>query len=204
MIPVVDNAHAAEGSAFLTDRYRPLPNIAGLVAACMAKFQVKENDFWSFINGVQLVNAPMAGGPWDIYDKLAALVGVPGGRLGRTDADLVQAIKIQIRINMSRGFAEDIIQIVSLVTGGFTYSEGDRPASFEVDIIPTTSSIANALVAYLDAARSGGTRGTLRFATSAGPWIKWGSTHGSVTGAAGFASVWGGVALNQLAALMPL
>ncbi len=106
----------------------------------------------------------MAGGPWDIYDKLAALVGVPGGRLGRSDADLVQAIKIQIRINISHGLAEDIIQIVALVQPtGATYSES-YPASFEVDLVLTKTAVVNALLRYLDKARSAGTRGFLNYA----------------------------------------
>lgn len=203
MIPAVDNAHAAEGNALLTSRYQALPNIAGLVQACMVKFQQKENDFWSLINGLQLANHPMAGGPWQILDQLAALVGVPGGRLGRDDADLLQAIKIQIRVNRSNGLANDIIDVAALVVSGAEYFEWP-PAAFEVDAIPILPGAANALIAYLGEAKSAGTSGTLRYATGSGPWIRWGSTHGTVPGAAGFASLWGGAAPDQLAALAAL
>lgn len=200
-VPVIDNAHAAEGNALLSSRFQPLPKIAGLVKACMLKFQAKENDFWSLLNGLQLANAPMGGGPWDIYDKLASLVGVPGGRLGRNDADLVQAIKVQIRINRSDGLAEDIIQIAALVASGAQYREGDSHGAFEVALVPTTASIALALVRYLDAAKTAGSYGTLRYATSVGPWSTLGSTGGNPAGSHGFASVSGGTSSFELAAL---
>jgi hypothetical protein len=161
-VPAQSTTHVADALALLISRYSKATVVTGIVSALSAEAQALENAVWGVINALLLVNQPLAGGPWDVLDKLAALVGVPGGRLGRTDADLLAAIQIQIRINHSHGLAEDIIQIVALVTTGATYTEF-YPASFEVDAFGITASAAKALIRYLSQARSAATAGYLNF-----------------------------------------
>jgi hypothetical protein len=162
-LPVQITTHVVDTLALLIARYSKAAVVTGMVKSLSTEVQALEDAAWAVINAVQLVNHPMGGGPWDILDKLAALVGVPGGRLGRADIDLLQAIKVQIRINHSRGLVEDIIAITALVAPtAATYSE-DYPASFTEQLLGTTQPIANALIRYLGKARSAGTRGYLTY-----------------------------------------
>lgn len=205
-VPTVDNNTVAEGAALLTSHYADpvaTPVVTGVVNALMLALQESENATWSIINGVQLANLPMAGGPWNVEDQLGALVGAPG-RNGMDDADYLAVIKIQIRVNISRGLAEDINAIAALVLpAGFKYVEWPGSiAAFELDasgVISTVSAI-QALQRFLSEARSAGTGGAVRYATSATQLITWSSVHGGVTGY-GFGSYYGGAANNALAAL---
>jgi hypothetical protein len=195
--PVQDSAHVTEATGRLTSRYAQAAVTSGIVTANAQAVQDLENAVWQIMNAVVLANHPLAGGPWQILDYIGAIVGVT--RDGRTDTDFLQAIKIQIRVNRSHGLAEDIIQIAALVASGAIYQEF-YPAAFDVTILNTTIAVVNALLLYLGTARSAGTYGTLRYSTSSGPWIHWGSSYGGYTGA-GFASTRGGAPLDQLAAL---
>jgi hypothetical protein len=115
MIPVLDNNHVSEAVALLTSRYKGQPVITGLVSACVARLQQIENDFWNFIAAVQLANHPMPGGPWNILDQIGAIVGAM--RNGLDDPDYLALIKLQAKVNRSRGNPEDIIGLGSLMTG---------------------------------------------------------------------------------------
>jgi|SRR5579883_279366 len=200
-LPTQDTAHVAEGVGLLTSRYRLLQVVPGIVTALMSRVQEIETDIWSVINGVQLANHPMPGGPWDVLDKLGALVGAPP-RNGRSDADYVPVIRLQIRVNRSRGLAEDIIQIAALVVAGARYYEW-YPAAFEVDVFDTTSSVVAALLLYLRKSRSAGTAGTLRYSVDAGPLVTWADSTGSPVGARGFKDSVGGGFVAELTSLQP-
>ncbi len=139
MIPVVDNAHVTEGVGLLTSRYKNLPNTSGLVKALMLRMQEAEGQLWSLINGVQLSNHPMAGGPWSILDQLGALVGA--ARNGMNDVDYLAAIKLEIRANRSNGLAEDIIQIMHLATGNSQLYLDAPPAGFIVAVLDIASPV---------------------------------------------------------------
>ncbi len=175
-IPAVDNAHVTEGAALTTSRYASAPVVQGIIKSLMLRFQQIENDYWTFINGVQLANHPQAGGPWSILDQIGAIVGQP--RNGRTDADYVPAIKLQIRVNRSNGFAEDIIQIAGLIVTGAIYTEW-YPASFEVGAFGITMSVARALLSNLGQARSASTAGTLRYSLTGDTVIVFGDSLGA-------------------------
>lgn len=158
--PTQDTNYVAEGNALLTSRYRNAKVTAGIVKALMLRYQEVENSLWALLNGALLANAPMAGGPWDIYDKIGAIVGV--AREGRTDAQYIPAIALQIRINRSQGLSEDLIQIVALVVTGALYYDWP-PATWEVDVFLTTVDVIAALKRYLPEASDGGVAGNLRY-----------------------------------------
>jgi hypothetical protein len=172
----------------------------GMVTAFSTVIQTLENKAWSVINAVQLANHPMLGGPWDVLDRIGALVGA-APRAGRSDADYLAIIRLTIRVNRSNGKAEDIIQVTALIIAFAKYLEY-YPAAFEVDTFgsATTASIVQALLTYLPKTRSAGVAGFLRYGIGAGPFIILGSRYGGVAGA-GFASRYGGAALNELSAL---
>jgi hypothetical protein len=198
-IPDKDTAHVVEGVNLLTSRYKALTVTPGIIRALCERFQEIENDYWSFIGGVQLANHPMGGGPWDVLDKIGAIVGI--ARNGLDDTHYLAAIKIKIRVNRSHGLAEDIIQIAALLVSGATYVEY-YPASFEVDIYNITADVAFALIRYLGAARSAGTQGLLRYTL----WplstdIIWGDTYSVLSSARGFSSSYGGAPNNVFASL---
>jgi hypothetical protein len=164
--PIQDTTHVTETLALLISRYKAQKVVSGMVTALSQEVQALEDAAWQIINALILGDTPMVGGPWDIYDKYAAIVGVPGGRLGRSDADLLTAIKIQIAVNRSEGKAEDIIQITALLAPtGATYSES-YPASWTEQVLGTTVAIANALGRYLNKAKSAGTGANLVFTLS--------------------------------------
>jgi hypothetical protein len=194
MIPTVDNAHVTEGQGLITSRYANQRIVPGIVKA-----------FWSIINGVQLVNHPQAGGPWDVLDKLGAIVGIARNAL--SDADYVPQIRIKVRVNHSHGLAEDIIQIANLVATGSKYYEW-FPAAFEVDLFSTTTSIANAMIRWLGEAKSAGTAGNLRFSlTAPANNITWDSVvaaGGPLAAARGFKDSVGGGFPNVMVSLQPL
>lgn len=196
-VPTPSTTHVPDTLALIISRYRTEVSVTGMQAALSAEVQKLEDAAWAVLNALQLTNQPLGGGPWDILDQLAWLVGVPGGvpvynaddsynkaastspRLGRSDADLLQAIKIQLRINRSNGLAEDIIGIVALVVTGAVYLEW-YPAAWEVDIFNTTSSVVAALVQYLGKARAAGTSGNIRYSTFAGPFVTLGYSGSGV------------------------
>lgn len=205
-VPTVDNNTVAEGAALLTSHYADpvaTPVVTGVVNALMLALQESENATWSIINGIQLANLPMAGGPWNVEDQLGALVGAPG-RNGMDDADYLAVIKIQIRVNISRGLAEDIIAITKLLVAGGVYHDWP-PAAWEEDITAggaaDTASVINALVMFLAEARSAGTYGTVRYATDGNTLIRWDDTVSRNVGAAGFKDSVGGSFPDELAGL---
>lgn len=173
--PTQDLNHVTEGQKLLTSHYASAPVISGMVKALMLRFQEIEGALFSLLNGIILNNHPMPGGPWNILDQLGAIVGEP--RNGRDDATYVQAIRLRIRVNRSRGLAEDIIQIGQLATGVIPYYLDMPPASF---ILETLDVIAPATVAALiTQARSAGTYGSYVYTTwSTGNDFKFTSRYG--------------------------
>jgi hypothetical protein len=160
-VPTQSTTHVADTVDLLISRYKKAKVVSGMVTSLSQEVQELEDAAWQVINAMVIGAAPMGGGPWDIYDKIAAIVGVPGGRLGRNDTDLLAAIKIQIRVNRSNGLAEDIIQITALlVATGATYYDA-FPASFIEQVLGTTQPIADALTRYLGEARAVATGGSL-------------------------------------------
>lgn len=204
-LPDVDNAHVTEGQALITSRYASQKVVPGIVKALMLAVQDIENAYWTLINGVQLVNHPQAGGPWDVLDKIGAIVGVSRNAL--SDADYLPQIKIKIRVNRSHGLAEDIVQIANLIATGSKYYEW-YPGAFEVDLFNTTTSIINAMIAWLGEAKSAGTGGNLRYSLTAPTLnITWDSTvaaGGPLAAARGFKDSVGGGFPNVMVALQPL
>jgi hypothetical protein len=185
MIPTVDNNHADEGNALLISRYQNAKVVAGMVKAVMNRIQKYENAIWQLINGVILDNHPMAGGPWDVLDKIGLIVGEL--RNGRDDPAYVAAIRLRVRVNRSNGLAEDIIQIAALLVTGAIYREWgtEGPMAFDLEIEPCTAAQRDALLTNLNQAREAASEGVLRqSAGAASTIIRWGSTvrPGSGTG----------------------
>lgn len=183
-VPVYNPNHVTEGLALLTSMFANQTNIKGILGVYVKQIQKIEDALNFYVTVVQLSNHPMAGGPWDILDKLGSIVGE--ARLGRDDTDYVLAIRLRIRINRSNGLAEDIIQIAALIASGILYDEW-QPASWEVQAYGITAAVANALIKYLGQAKAGGTAGWVRYSLAPlSSDIVWGSTIGTMPTAKGF------------------
>jgi len=130
-IPAVDNSHVSEATGLLTSRYADKAVVKGIVTALALRVQEVENSFWSLVNAVQLANHPMPGGPWDVLDKLGAIVGAV--RNGLSDSAFLALIKLQARVNRSRGLAEDILLLASLLAApGAPQYLDQYPAAFYI------------------------------------------------------------------------
>lgn len=166
MIPAVDSSHVTEGPDLLTSHYKGKPVITGMVTACMLRFQEIENAFWSLLNGVQLANHPMAGGPWSILDQIGVIVDLP--RAGWPDASYKGLLLLKARVNRSRGLAEDMIQIAAVLAANSVqvnppvYVEY-YPAAFYIGAWDVDPSFPAA--AFLSQARAAGTYGMFAYTT---------------------------------------
>lgn len=211
-VPANDPNHVAEGLGYLTSRYTSQAAVTGIVKSLMSRFQLYETAFQNFLFDIVLSNHPLAGGPWDILDKIGSIFKVP--RLGRADVDYLAAIKLRMRVLRSHGLAEDIIQIAALIIHfitvggipnqpGFLYTDYP-PAAFEVyDIPPSTTNERDALLQNLGEAKSAGTYGLLRYATTAPAInITWSSAISG--GGIGFSSSRTGTPPNVMVSLMQL
>jgi hypothetical protein len=161
--PVQDTAVVTEGQALTTSRYATAPVVQGILAALLTRCQQIENDYWSFITGVQLANHPMAGGPWSVLDQIGALVGAPP-RNGLADANYLQMLKIAIRANSSHGWSEDVIQVAKLIGTVTSFTEV-YPASFRLTMLGLSTADFPALTYFLPIVRSAGTLGELVYST---------------------------------------
>lgn len=127
MIPTPDTNIVAEGQGLTTSHYATAPVVQGIIQSLMQRLQEIENSFWAFINDIQLANHPLPGGPWSVLDQIGAIVGgLAANRNGLSDADYLALIKLQARVNRSRGLAEDVIQLAMTMNGGVApvYVEG--------------------------------------------------------------------------------
>jgi hypothetical protein len=191
-VPTYIPDHVAQGLALLTSMYREQPNVTGLLAGYLRRLQGLEDAIADFLFKIQLGNHPLPGGPWDILDKLASIVGAPL-RNGMTDAQYVPVIQIQIRVNRSNGLAEDIIQIAALIVTGAVYREF-YPASWDLTVLGATdaqiaalTSVLTQATSYLKQAKQAGTLGVVRYSDWSAPTGVWitSSNVGTVPAATG-------------------
>jgi len=211
--PTLDTNHVAEATALLTDHYRTKVVIPKLLQCYMNRLQELEGVFWDIINKMLLANSPVG----DQLNKLGNIVGAVR-EPGMSDADYLQAVKIQIRVNRSQGLSEDVIQVATLALNGasiplyvdvsasgpITISWVD-PASF-IFVRPPKYTINQGAAFSLDCSnlqapnniarllgdtRSVGTYGELHYTTWAdGNDFEFGSVYSSAAGQGTFGSVY--------------
>jgi hypothetical protein len=187
MIPTPDENIVAEGQGLLTSRYVTAPNTNAILTALLARIQQIEDSYWSLIDAVQLANHPMPGGPWDVLDKLGSIVGAL--RNGLDDADYLALIKLQAKVNRSRGTAEDVLGLAALMSGTSppVYLEMP-PAAFYLGCwdIALNYPIFTPLLAQ---ARAAGVYGLFAYTSWAdGNDLQFGSTYDPDAGQGGFGS----------------
>lgn len=203
MIPAVDNSHVTEGVNLLTSRYKGLPVITGLVTAAMQRFQQIEAAFWAMIAAVQLANHPMANGPWDVLDKLGYIVGAP--RNGLDDVDFLALIKLQAKVNRSRGTPEDVLSLGTLMAAPGSAIYLEMPvAAFYLACLNVALDYPQ-FYALIRQARAAGVYGLLIYSTwQVGDDVIWSSRYDATAGAKTWGSRYDGSVGGTLVAAAPL
>jgi hypothetical protein len=130
------------------------PNTSAFLAAFVEEIQALEKAFFDLLWIRTLDNAA---GVW--LDRLGAIVGEP--RFGKSDARYRVALRIKIRVNRSTGRTTDILDVVSILTDDFDYTEYAN-AVFHVQIGQFDGW---ELARWLRLARLHGVRGNVYFAT---------------------------------------
>jgi len=122
-----DVAIADEGVALFTDQYKEKPRLEALARSYLDPCQELENVLWDVLTSRLIDNAI-----GKQLDTLGKLVGQP--RLGYDDTTYRLYILARAKVNRSRGRVADIMAVVTLLLGSFTYSVMELyPASFVVE-----------------------------------------------------------------------
>lgn len=143
-----------------------LNSVQAILQAYANRDQAAEDAIFSVLD--PLSDPTFEGISGDLLDKIGAIAGEPRG--GRLDADYRPAIRIRIRVNRSRGKAEDVVQVAILASTNSTpkYSEpAELVAAFEVVALnlPGATQVARLLAKT----KAAGTRGRLVYSTNATP-----------------------------------
>lgn len=192
-LPVQDTNHVAEGLALLTSRYASAPVVNGLLTSLLSRLQQLEDDCFDIIQKIQLSNHPLPGGPWDMLDKIGAIVGATRG--GLDDADYLALIKITAFVNRARGLSEDVLQLALMMTNGATPLYIDcPPASFYLGCWNLGLNFGQ-FVSMLKQVRPAGVYGHFHYTTwPTGSDLALGSRYGGARTQGKLGSRYGGVA----------
>lgn len=186
MLPEKVTTHVAEAKALLISQFRGRPVIEGLLSSWVGPLQELENVLWDIIDKRILDDAVDAQ-----LDTLGKLVGEK--RAGRDNDRYRASIRVRIRVNRSKGRAEDILQVARLLDASATYLEY-RFLAWEVDILGTP--YGGDFIRLLAQAKAAASYGVLHTSTSPrseimrwdsragtlGAGHKWSSAHGTTTG----------------------
>lgn len=135
-------------AARLTSLFEKLPVTSGLVRGFAKGAQRCEDVLWQLFDVWQLETSY-----GDALEKLALIAGETRG--GKTDAELLAALRVRVLSNRSRGTVTDLQRIIATVAPGARYSEA-YPASAGVDVGYRPASVSRALLAALHRAKPAG------------------------------------------------
>jgi hypothetical protein len=156
---------ADDGVALLIGQYKNKPRLEALLRSYLAPFQELENVIWDVLTGRLIDNA--VGKQLDVLGKIA---GQP--RLGYDDSTYRLYISAKALVNRSRGRCGDILGIVTLLLGSFTYSFLDLyPGSFVIEtdgpVDAGTVSRAKAIADLIARARTAGVGSSFHYTDEA-------------------------------------
>lgn len=169
------------------------PVLHGLIRTHVGQLQDLEDVAWQCVHG-RLLDYPPGGtvrAEGVQLDVLGKIVGAP--RLGVTDSQYRDAIKLQIRVNRSHGTTVDILEVLRLAMPSpatFTYRE-HRHLAWYTYVSGSSTSLTFVLLNALNRSRAAGTRNILEYHTdrvAPSALLKWaGVTTGG--GLGGFGTV---------------
>lgn len=140
--------YVAVSAARLTSMFANLPVTSGLVRGFAKSAQRFEDAAWQAFDATQLATTT-----GKTAELLGALVGET--RAGRSDAELIAAIKVRILTNRSRGLASDLQALILAISPGATYDEPGN-ATVAINLGYQTSAISRALIAAMKRAKPAG------------------------------------------------
>lgn len=118
-----------ENVALFIEQFQKKPRLEALARVFLDRCQELENVFWDIIEKRLIENA--VGVQLDVLGKI---VGQP--RIGDTDDIYRLHIRARIRINISNGTPNDILEIAALLLQGARFSFDEYyPASFVIDVL---------------------------------------------------------------------
>lgn len=117
-LPTKNENHLAEARALIIDQFKGRPRIDGVLRSWVGRVQELETAIFDVIDARILDTATNAQ-----LESLGSLVGEK--RLGRSDADFRQAIRLRIRVNRSKGRTVDVLDVATLAAAPerVTYEE---------------------------------------------------------------------------------
>ncbi len=168
MIPSQITDHLDAAIARLISQFRdPKPVLHGMIKSYVDQIQELENVLWDVINHRLIVPAPgeTVGAEGVQLDVLGKIVGQP--RLGLSDEAYLDALRLRIRVNRSRGSSVDLLEILRLampLPKVFSYREEWHLSSYTY-VEEISIELALTLLSVLNAARAAGYRAILEYTT---------------------------------------
>jgi uncharacterized protein DUF2612 len=149
MLPERITDHVTSGLDRLIDRYREVPELRGWITAYLNRIQEAETLVWQIFDARMLDNA--VGVQLDILGRIVGQV-----RISDDDDEYRLAIRARIRINISQGGVEDLIELGRLLFGDAAFDVFEVwPSQVRIEYLEDASALPVELVTNLfDQARA--------------------------------------------------
>lgn len=148
---VHDTEHVAVALTLFLDQFKDRPRLAALLSSYIQRVQELEDATWDVL--VKRLIDSAADAQLDAIGR-----GVGEARDGKDDTTYRLFILARIRINMSFGHADDVIDVLNLVeAAGFLLTEY-YPAAMHVEYDTVTTADPTVLIALARLAKSAGVR----------------------------------------------
>lgn len=143
--------HAEEAPTLLLDQYKDKPRLKALLLSYIRRVQELEDAIWDVLTKRLIDNAEGAQ-----LDVLGRIVGQR--REGREDDVYRLYIGARIRINSSKGRADDILDVLALVESVPTSYTELYPASIAIEFLDATEAPPTVLIDLARQAKPSGVR----------------------------------------------
>ncbi len=124
MIGPREDDHITTGLEKLTETFKDQPVIEAMLSAFLRQADELEEQLWLLMWG-WVLEYVHEDGTYNAYGAQLDDIGVIVGQLreGREDDDYIAALKLRIRINLSKGRSSDMVAIAALLDEEITYIE---------------------------------------------------------------------------------
>jgi len=150
MIPIRNNDHVSIGIDRLPTAWEDKPVMIGWLSSYLKENQALEDAVWTLLDNLTLNTTSEA-----MLDQIGHILNEP--RLARTNVQYVPFLRASIAANRSKGRAEDILRVFSVLADTVIYDDF-FPAGFRVMALGVDGA---ALIKLLDRIRANGTAGDL-------------------------------------------
>jgi hypothetical protein len=151
--------HVAQGLALLLDQYKGKPRLAAFISSYLRRVQELDDAAWDTLIKRYIDDAEGAQ-----LDGIGRIVGEQ--RQGKDDATYRLFILVRIRVNLSFGHADDVIDVLNLVEAADFLLVEYYPASMVVDFATMPAIAPVVLIALARMAKGAGVRLQLLYGAS--------------------------------------